>query len=247
MPHVPGQPTAPSATHRYAISYHLDGDQRFLSHQDELRALGKAIIRARWPLAYSQGYNPQPKLSIAMPRPLGVASACQLALVGVKPAEPNWHPEVDLLRKSLPTGFELEKLSGPLAKGTPLPQFAHYCVNNLPDNTQVFTTRINEILSQDSITLERDFGPGKPRRKVDIRPHLHAINCDGDTLHIVVQFIDAKAARPTEVLDVLGLDATRYRHHIRLTKVEWIQMPGLRDDAPLEEEGLTLATQEDNT
>lgn len=246
MATLAGQPTAPTVTQRYAITYRVTGDQRFLSHQDELRALSRAVIRARWPLAFSQGFNPQPKLSIALPRPLGVASECQLALVGTRPETTGWQPSAEDLSAALPTGFTLGELRGPLAKGTPLPERAHYVVTLATGDEVGLGDRIATVLQQDTLPVERVFGPGKPRRQVDVRPHLAAIKLDGNRLHFGVQFIDSRAARPAEVLDVLGIDSTRYRHLIRLTEVEWIQMPGLSADARLDEEGLNLGNDEEN-
>ena len=229
MPTIAGQPTSPTVTQRYAIRYRVTGDQRFLSHQDELRVLGRAVIRARWPLAFSQGFNPQPKLSIAMPRPLGVASECQLALIGAKPENNDWQASADTLSAALPTGFTLSELRGPLAKGTPLPNRADYEVSLAGEDVAGLAARIEGALQQDHLSVERVFGPGKPRRQVDVRPHLANINLVGNTLHFGVQFIDSRAARPAEVLDVLGVESTHYRHHIRLMNVEWQHMPGLSD------------------
>ncbi len=44
----------------------------FLSHLDLVRLFIRALRRAHLPLAYSQGFNPHPKLALALPLPLGV-------------------------------------------------------------------------------------------------------------------------------------------------------------------------------
>lgn len=241
-----GQPTAPSVTMRFALQYRVEGDQRFLSHQDELRVIHRALVRARWPLAFSQGFNPQPKLAIALPRPLGIASECQLALVGLRPDDANWQADIDALRESFPAGFTLAEVRGPLAKGTPLPQRVHYRIELPPDGTRDLPQRIADALAQDTLPIERGFGPGKPRRKVDVRPHLAAINLDGITLQFAVQFIDSRAARPAEVLDVLGVDSTNTRHLIRLTAVDWDQLPALSNELQRDMEGMNLGHKQEN-
>ena len=77
-----GEQTAPCF--RVALSYALNGELRYLSHRDELRMLTRALVRARWPLRYSRGFNPIPRLTLTLPRSVGTASECQLALVELR-------------------------------------------------------------------------------------------------------------------------------------------------------------------
>ena len=75
---------AQSERHAATMCYSLDGDLRFISHHDELRMLVRALTRARWPLAYSQGFNPKPRVVIPLPRSVGMASECVRATVQLK-------------------------------------------------------------------------------------------------------------------------------------------------------------------
>jgi uncharacterized protein (DUF2344 family) len=43
----------------------VEGDLRFLSHHDCLRAMERLAARARLPVRYTQGFNPRIKMSIA--------------------------------------------------------------------------------------------------------------------------------------------------------------------------------------
>lgn len=54
------------------------GNARFLSHLDLMRLFQRAFKRAGLPLTHSQGYNPRPSVSIALPMSLGVESDCEL-------------------------------------------------------------------------------------------------------------------------------------------------------------------------
>ncbi|MCZ7624964.1 MAG: TIGR03936 family radical SAM-associated protein [Candidatus Methylomirabilis sp.] len=51
---------------------------RFLSHLEVMRALSRALRRAGIAVAYSQGFNPQPKLSLALALPVGVEGLAEL-------------------------------------------------------------------------------------------------------------------------------------------------------------------------
>ncbi|CBE69154.1 MAG: TIGR03960 family B12-binding radical SAM protein [Candidatus Methylomirabilis oxygeniifera] len=62
------------------------GMLRFLSHLELMRALGRALRRAGIALAYSQGFNPQPKLSCALALPVGVEGRQELADIELRVA-----------------------------------------------------------------------------------------------------------------------------------------------------------------
>ena len=53
------------------------GKLRFTSHRDVARAFERALRRAGLPMAYSQGFNPHPKVSWVGAAPTGVASEAE--------------------------------------------------------------------------------------------------------------------------------------------------------------------------
>lgn len=54
------------------------GNARFLSHLDLMRLFQRAFKRAGLPLTHTQGFNPRPSVSIALPLSLGIESHCEL-------------------------------------------------------------------------------------------------------------------------------------------------------------------------
>ncbi len=54
------------------------GDAVYISHLDLMRVFQRAFARAELHLTHSQGFNPRPSVSIAMPLSVGVASRCEL-------------------------------------------------------------------------------------------------------------------------------------------------------------------------
>ncbi|MBF8298159.1 MAG: Radical domain protein [candidate division NC10 bacterium] len=93
---------------RIRFVFQKTGDLRFLSHLEVMKALSRALRRAQIPMAYSQGYNPQPKLSFALALPVGVEGWQELADIELSAAmapeelmaRVNRHlaPELRLLR-----------------------------------------------------------------------------------------------------------------------------------------------------
>ena len=54
------------------------GDAVWMSHLDLMRLMQRAFKRAGLPLRHTQGYNPRPSVSIALPLSVGVESVCEL-------------------------------------------------------------------------------------------------------------------------------------------------------------------------
>ena len=64
-----------------AIRFRIGGAMRFLSHAETSRVFQRACVRAGIPVRYSQGFNPHPRLSLPLPRPVGVESEDELLVV----------------------------------------------------------------------------------------------------------------------------------------------------------------------
>lgn len=54
------------------------GNAVWISHLDLMRLFQRAFKRAGLPLTHTQGFNPRPSVSIAMPLSVGVESVCEL-------------------------------------------------------------------------------------------------------------------------------------------------------------------------
>ena len=54
------------------------GDAVWMSHLDLMRLMQRAFKRAGLPLKHTQGFNPRPSVSIALPLSVGVESLCEL-------------------------------------------------------------------------------------------------------------------------------------------------------------------------
>ena len=64
---------------RLRLEFAKTGPTRFIGHLDLAKALERSLNRAQIPLAYTQGYNPRPRMQLAAALPLGFTSECELA------------------------------------------------------------------------------------------------------------------------------------------------------------------------
>ncbi len=80
------------------------GNAVWISHLDLMRLFQRAFKRANLPLKHTQGFNPRPAVSIALPMSVGVESVCELL-------------DFDLEGDSLPCEEILTRLNEALVEG----------------------------------------------------------------------------------------------------------------------------------
>lgn len=81
---------SPAPVCKVRLRYAKRGKLRFTSHRDVARTFERALRRARLPMAYSQGYNPHPKVSWVGAAPTGTASEAEyLEIQLVAQADPE--------------------------------------------------------------------------------------------------------------------------------------------------------------
>ena len=231
---------------RAAIEYTVDGDLRYLSHHDELRMLSRALVRARWPLAYSQGYNPLLRLVLPLPRRVGIAASGQLALVGLTELRSASDLFAGLAAK-LPGDCRLQRVSAPVSRATPHARQATFEVQLTPEDAARVGERLPAVMATSSIVVQRDDRPGKPSQQIDIRPYLDQIELDGPRMRMRLRIQDQRSARPSEVFTEFGLAPEAYNHRLRRCDVQWDkQFAGPRTGpAPIERKPLASQSEDD--
>ena len=82
------------------------GRAKYISHLDLMATMRRALLRAGIDLKYSEGFNPHPYMSIALPLPVGSSSICELMDIGaVIDIVPEGLPE--LINNVLPEGLKI--------------------------------------------------------------------------------------------------------------------------------------------
>lgn len=62
----------------HRLLFEKTGSAVWISHLDLMRVFQRAFKRAGLPLTHTQGFNPRPSVSIALPLSVGVESVCEL-------------------------------------------------------------------------------------------------------------------------------------------------------------------------
>jgi radical SAM-linked protein len=80
-PDRPGEGAPAVVAQRIQFRFTKGPAVRFISHLDLMRTFERAMRRARLPLAFSQGFNPRPRISLYVPLPVGATSDAELGSV----------------------------------------------------------------------------------------------------------------------------------------------------------------------
>lgn len=226
VPHnlAAGSGGAPAERVAVGVVLAVTGDLRFLSHHDERRLLARALVRAGWPVAYSRGFNPQPRLSLPVPRSVGTAADPQWAwLLLARGGE--LHELFETLRPQLPGEYRLKCVVAPTARRVPQPRRICYEVDIVGADATGLDTALSSLLARRTLVVERDHGPQRPRRRIDIRPYIDHLELDGHRLRLMLSYDRQRTARPAEIITELGLAAEAYQHRLRRTEIQWEHEP----------------------
>ncbi len=210
------------------VKFEIRGNLRFLSHAETVKVVQRACVRAEVEVQYSEGFNPRPRLSLPLPRPVGVESDDELlALVaGCRadrtPAELAEQIEAGL-RVELPRGCEVICVGATRGGKAPQPSAATYVLAVRPDyvNDELGNT-IKHLLTSDTLIVRRQTDAKASRFKdVDVRGFLRSVELDDGCVSVECEISPAGSVRVEEILELLGLDAERLDRPIKRTRVQW--------------------------
>ncbi len=219
-----------------AIRFKVEGSLRFLSHAETLKLFQRACVRAGLAIRYSEGFNPRPKLSLPLPRPVGVESDEELLCLRVA-REPlpeyqaaDERPDAseesrikEALGRQLPEGCELISVSTAGAGASFAPRSAMYVFSVKPEYlTEELEAAIEHLLSSEHLPIRRPMDEEKTKFKnVDVRGFLKSIKLADSSIIVECAISPAGSIRVEEILTLLGLDEGKLAAAVRRTSVQW--------------------------
>ena len=210
---------------RLRITFSKGGPLAYTSHLDLARAWERSLRRARVPLAYSQGFNPRPKLQLAAALPLGHTGEAELLDVWLEQAVP-----VEEFARAvvpiLPAGLSVSQVCQVGPQEPPLQTqvvAAEYRVTIEPgpefgagseEATPQVESRIRQVMAAAELPQERR------GRRYDLRPLLERLWLErageGEVLlGMQLAAREGATARPEAVLEALGVSGSFARYHRR--------------------------------
>ena len=208
---------------RLRIRFNRGEDIKYISHLDLIRLWQRALNRAGVAIAYSEGFNPHPRMSLAAPLALGVTSEAELMdVVLSKWSSP--HTFTTAVGGQLPPGIEISQVyNTPITLPSLQSQvrFAEYSIGVETEKVQEdIESVIAVLLEKESLPWQhqRDTGP----RHYDLRKLIDdvwLIDCANGRCNIGMRLrCDSNGSgRPEQVAIALGFK--KYPTSIHRTKL----------------------------
>jgi radical SAM-linked protein len=161
---------------RLRIRFTRGDEIKYISHLDLLRLWQRALNRAEIPLAYSEGFSPHPRMSLAAPLALGVTGEAELMDIFLA----RWsspHAFTAAMARQLPPGIKIEQVFN-IATTMPSLQSqvrsAEYKVGLETEKEQAeIESAVNTLLDKESIPWQHQRDTGT--RRYDLRPLIEDI------------------------------------------------------------------------
>jgi radical SAM-linked protein len=192
---------------RIRITFAKQGALRYTGHLDLHKLWERTARRAELPLAYSQGFHPQPKMNIAAALPLGFSSRCEVMDMRLQDEIPL-EGLCEKLQNTLPTGIRVlnvERVDDrEPALQTQVDSAEYEVTLKEPFDRSELERRVASVLEAVSLPRERR---GK---SYDLRPLIEGLFLSSTPSPLPVISMRLKAqegatGRPEEVLDALGI------------------------------------------
>lgn len=195
---------------RLRVRFSRGEEIKFISHLDIMRLWERTLYRAGIQIAYSEGFNPHPRISLAAPLAVGVTGESELLDIYVTgTVSPHWFTAC--VNNQLPAGINIrgvQQIGALLPSLQSLVRMAEYLVDvDTAGGPEDIGTAIQSLLALDTLSWhhERDTG----RREYDIRALIHELRLVSMTpgrctLAMKLRCDSGGAGRPEQVALALG-------------------------------------------
>lgn len=137
------------------VKFTKDGKSRYISHLDLNRCMLRAVHKSKIPVWYTEGFNPHPFITFALPLSLGVRGKCEF--MDMKIVEEISNDDIKYkLNECLPDGINIVNINEPIMKLSDIcyADFNIRIYGNNIDTNKIFE-ELNELLNKKEIIVEK--------------------------------------------------------------------------------------------
>lgn len=210
------------------LKFRVKGTLRFLSHRETAAMFGRAMVRAHVDMKYSEGFNPRPKLSLPLPRGVGVESDAEMLCVVLQNelAGPEVEQIRDRIADQMPDGCRIVSAQVVEGKSSLTPRSADYVfpIGSLADDAK-FNLRVGWLQEAcrdgRALVVKRRHGDRKPVVDKDVSGYIERVELEGQKLRVKCNITPTGSIRIDEILQLLRTEASQLVGPVRRVSVEW--------------------------
>ena len=167
---------------RLRVTFGKTGPLVYTSNLDTAKIWERVLRRADLPILYTKGFNTRPRISLAMPLPLGISSECEIVEISLRERIDVCG---DALRKRLlsvsPQGLTIGAIAEVDRRASTLHSLvnsAEYRIRFLDDVERHHLQRkVDDLLGRESIIIDRM--RRRKRSVMDVRPLILGLTVEG--------------------------------------------------------------------
>lgn len=202
---------------RLRVTFGKLGPLVYTSSLDTAKLWERVLRRADLPLLYTKGFNTRPRISLAMPLPLGISSECEIVEIALRERIDVREGELrNRLLSVSPQGLtigaivEVDKRASTLHS---LVNSAEYRIRFLDAvQEQDLQRKIDDLLNRESIIVDRT--RRRKRSVMDVRPLILGLQLEGENQMIAHLSVgDRGNLRPDQLIELLELPDLHHTVH----------------------------------
>lgn len=198
---------------RLLMRFEKNEEVKYISHLDMQRLFQRALRRAKLPCEYSKGFNPHLLISFACALPVGVCSTSEYVEVQL---EKFVHPLEckNRLNEVLPKGIKIVNAVEPkddypnVASVIALAEYTF-----IPENKADYSDIINNLVSQETISIEKKTKKGF--KEVNVRPMIHRLKQVDDVIKATLSTSNSENLRADKLQEILEKDGIKIKKAVR--------------------------------
>jgi radical SAM-linked protein len=206
------------------IEFNIRGDLRFLSHQETVSLFRLALVRSGVPLLYSEGYNPRPRLSLPLPRSVGLAAEGEMLCFQVETAAAgrvDCDAMAESLQGELPEGIELGSATAAAGRLTLTAESVEYVFELKAEAVERVRLRIAALAGAEDIHVLRHQPKKGTDRQVNVGDFVESAAMEDCSAIVRCRLTEAGAVRVDELMRILEIEQPMLAGAVTRRNVRW--------------------------
>ena len=183
------------------VFFEKKGDIKYISHLDLNRFMLKIIRMSKIPVWYSEGFNPHPYITFALPLSLGFESDYEIMDIRLDDDSFKNEEVYNSLKPLFPEGLKLFSCEDPVMKAGQV-AYADYKIefDSVPDG---YMSGLEQLLNNDAIIAKKKTKKGT-YKDIDLKEFVKSFSVNDNTLSITLSAGGSNNLNPKLILDTFS-------------------------------------------
>jgi radical SAM-linked protein len=182
------------------LFYKKFGNMKFVSHLDMNRFMIRMVRMSGIPVWYSEGFNPHPYITFALPLSLGFDSEYEVMDIRLDDDLYDNTLVYTKLKSLMPEGIEFFGVGDPMMKAGDV-AFASFKLEF--DNLKCFEAQLIEFLNSDTIIAEKKTKKGK-MKEIDLKEFIKSFDVCDNTVELILAAGGSNNLNPKLLIDTFA-------------------------------------------